>query len=479
MTDFRVKSRTTAIDYIRSAGGAKDVSGQWRVPVILFHVWYNDPRRKMGVKGGETTDMDINIVVRAIREFTAGSQYATSITTKGDRPHLLLRVIKASDRTERTFSLRTSNKKEAKRMEAEILQRLSQAARSGVVQIETVRFFDEWLAGIAPTIKHSSYARYKPIVMNAISFLPQEMCQISIEHLERLKSSLYREGKKERTILMALNTLSQVFKQAVKLGYMASNPMDHIDRPKKPQTTVERYKEDELIAIFGELQRRTSEGRAAHCAEAWSCYGEVFHIMNYTGMRVGDAIALKWDNVNFPFSVLSFVQEKTVKPSNVRMPSALKQRLRCILEKQVRDGSYDPNGYVFLNTNGKPPTYTRLDLAIRSVLKAVNLKKQSPIHSFRHTVAMRLLDGGVKIHEVAAQLGDTVETIVRTYVKPAMPSLSSIDAAFDGMERKWNADMDKTDGLAIAASVSVSTTNPQISPIQKSFLAEAREPVSL
>ena len=50
-----------------------------------------------------------------------------------------------------------------------------------------------------------------------------------------------------------------------------------------------------------------------------------------------------------------------------------------------------PEGLVYRNTNGSPVEYQHLDRAIRIILKSCGIQKKSPIHSFRHTVAMRLL----------------------------------------------------------------------------------------
>lgn len=51
--------------------------------------------------------------------------------------------------------------------------------------------------------------------------------------------------------------------------------------------------------------------------------------------------------------------------------------------------------------------------------------------------AVRLLSAGVPIHEVANQLGDTVETVVRNYVQPTAPGQSLIDAAYSVCSRKY------------------------------------------
>ena len=83
---------------------------------------------------------------------------------------------------------------------------------------------------------------------------------------------------------------------------------------------------------------------------------------------------------------------------------------------------------------------------------------------------MRLLEGGVPVHQVANQLGDTVETIVRSYVKPAIPTQDSVDAAY-GVYRKCTENMEEMAGFAAAEDALQTQPNAQISALTQGFSA--------
>lgn len=157
--------------------------------------------------------------------------------------------------------------------------------------------------------------------------------------------------------------------------------------------------------------------------EAWDTYRELIYCLNFTGLRVGDALSLRWENVNLRFSTIRLTQIKPGKEVIIRIPSVYRERL----EKLAALKGVNPSGYVHTNSSGHKITYPRMYVAIRSVLKSCGIVKKSPLHSFRHIVGMRMLGAGIPVHVTANQLGDTVETVVRNYIKPELPSLADID----------------------------------------------------
>ena len=152
------------------------------------------------------------------------------------------------------------------------------------------------------------------------------------------------------------------------------------------------------------------------------------------------------------------------------------ERLRTIQQRYKIDGRGALKGLIYTNTNGSPVEYQHLDRAIRIVLKTVGLKKKSPIHSFRHTVAMRLLAAGMPVNEVANQLGDTVETVVRNYIKPVVPTRDAVDAAFGFGSSTGHVNMDDMAGLAVVHGHPEKPPQSANLPINKGVLGRYQEP---
>ncbi|MFA6448969.1 MAG: site-specific integrase [bacterium] len=261
-----------------------------------------------------------------------------------------------------------------------------------------------------------------------------------------------------------------MFDKARVLGYAKDNPVEDVSRVKVPASNITPYTDDDVSLIFNELERREREGRDDRSTVAWGVYKELFYCMFYTGMRVSDAIKLSWEHVgDLKFATINIRQTKTSKYAQIRIPTAFVERLHSLQKRKQLQGHATIKGLIYVNTNGSPVEYQHLDRAIRIVLKSIGLNKKSPIHSFRHTVAKRLLDAKMPVHEVANQLGDTVETIVRNYVRPTVPSRALVDAAFEVGSRTGHANMQETVVLEVVRETTETPHESQKTLMAKGF----------
>lgn len=270
-----------------------------------------------------------------------------------------------------------------------------------------------------------------------------------------------------------------MFDKAKFLGYAKENPVEAVKRMKVPPSDIEPYTDEESLLIFAELERRSQEGRRALSTDAWDVYKELFYCMFYTGLRVSDAIMLSWENVgDLKFTTINVRQTNTDKLAQIRIPLDYVERLRALQQRHRLESRGELKGLIYTNTNGSSVEYQHLDRAIRIVLKAVGLKKKSPIHSFRHTVVMKHIATRMPVNEVAALLGDTVETIVRNYVRPIVPTRAAVDAAFGVESRTGHANMDETAGLAVVHRDPETPHQPPNIPITKGILGRNQEPLA-
>lgn len=150
-----------------------------------------------------------------------------------------------------------------------------------------------------------------------------------------------------------------------------------------------------------------------------------------TGVRIGEALAVKWEDVNFEAQTV-YVGHSTVArldgvglrllehgatkahPRTISLSDGLTERLRARLAGQWRD---NPHGVVFVNELGgslrDPRNTTR---AIKQLGESVG-EPWITAHNFRDTVATKLLDGGALPRDVAAFLGHSdVTTTFKRYL---------------------------------------------------------------
>ncbi len=159
--------------------------------------------------------------------------------------------------------------------------------------------------------------------------------------------------------------------------------------------------------------------------EYWSL---IFNFMYFTGLRIGEFIALTWNDLNFKNKTLRINKSYTnksgdkdihivdPKTSNSIREIDLDDNLIDLLTKHYKNESqiykFQKNMNIFGNIDYiAPTTFARyLDLYI----KKANVKRITP-HGFRHSHVSLLFHLGCDELEVAERVGDTVEVIRKTY----------------------------------------------------------------
>lgn len=154
----------------------------------------------------------------------------------------------------------------------------------------------------------------------------------------------------------------------------------------------------------------------------------IFNFMYFTGLRIGEFIALTWNDLNFKNKTLRINKSYTnksgnkdihivdPKTSNSIREIDLDDNLIDLLTKHYKNESQIYKFQKDMNIFGNidyiaPTTFARyLDLYI----KKANVKRITP-HGFRHSHVSLLFHLGCDELEVAERVGDTVEVIRKTY----------------------------------------------------------------
>lgn len=154
----------------------------------------------------------------------------------------------------------------------------------------------------------------------------------------------------------------------------------------------------------------------------------VFNFMYYTGMRLGEVIALKWKEidlskktVNIKKTFTTKVKDKTwdlVDPKTknsirtIDIDDELVRLLKNHYEYEQKIYDFNDEMFVFGNVNhlGESTLRRWLD----NYIKLSNVKKITP-HGFRHSHVSFLINLGADSRDVAERIGDTVQVVEETY----------------------------------------------------------------
>lgn len=212
-----------------------------------------------------------------------------------------------------------------------------------------------------------------------------------------------------RTVSYARSILRDALAEAVRLGMLPTNPIDRVRPPKQQPKVVQSFTLDQVRA----LDRAGREQRL----------GPLFSFLWHTGLRIGEAIALRWEDVDLAAATL-VVRRNLVEVSGRLVASTPKtaagtreialmtQTVDLLqrhlasqgVERLIHGASWNPDGLVFPSLAGTPLTRRNVTRSWAALRTAVGLPPYG-LHALRHTAASLQLQAGVGVREIAATLG--------------------------------------------------------------------------
>jgi integrase len=328
--------------------------------------------------------------------------------------------------------------REAKDKRGDFLQAVTRGVSVDAKKQTVEEFLVRWLEDSQKqSVRPRTYERYEEVVrLHIVPMLGKYQLQkLSPEHVQSLYARKLEAGFSETTVHHIHNVLHKALKTAMKWGLIPRNVCELVDAPRKARF--------EGQALTVEQARRLLVAARGHRMEA------LFHLELATGMRRGEIMGLKWQDINFEKGLLRVQRilsrvpsklpgkgyvEAEVKTAKSRRtivvaPFALemlkRHRERQAIERAAAGDAWEEHDYVFCTAIGTHlnPTRDILDV-LKALLKEAGLP-DIRFHDLRHSVASLLFEENMHPKVVQEILGHSNISITLDVYSHMLPTMQS------------------------------------------------------
>ena len=219
---------------------------------------------------------------------------------------------------------------------------------------------------------------------------------VRLENLEDFSAGLHDIGIHPRSQARILSGIRSFYCFLIMEDYLESDPTELLESPQTGFKLPEVMTVEEIDLLIGSIDRGTKEGQRnrAILETLYSC-----------GLRVSELCNLKLSELYFEEGFIK-VEGKGSKQRLVPIsPRAIKEIRLYFTDRNLMKIKPGFEDFVFISNFGKNISRIMVFHIIKELAERIGLKKKISPHTFRHSFATHLLEGGANLRAIQCMLG--------------------------------------------------------------------------
>ena len=249
-------------------------------------------------------------------------------------------------------------------------------------------------------------AEFAHFVLRMYDVPPQ---RVEPQMIERYMAWLYDQGRRRTSQARRLSGIKSFYNYLLLGDRIDTLPTEFVESPKFGRTLPDVLTVEEVDRIISVIDISTAKGirDSAMLEVLYSC-----------GLRVSELTSLRLGDLFFGEGYIRIVG-KGDKERIVPVSSAARDKVQLYMER--RKPRRDSEDTLFLNNRGQALTRIMVFTIIRKAALMAGIDKRISPHTFRHSYATHLLEGGASIRQVQELLGheNIMTTEIYTHVDRA------------------------------------------------------------
>ena len=240
-----------------------------------------------------------------------------------------------------------------------------------------------------------------------ISKIEKSPLEITMEDIQLFLGYLYELGMSEFTQARMLSGIKAFYKFLILEDYLTEDPSYLIEAPKLGRKLPDTLSFHEIETLLDAIDLSTPEGGRNRA---------IIEVLYASGLRVTELVNLKISNLTLDQGYMKVVgkgDKERFVPIGTDAIKFLNIYLKEIrIHVPIKPGH---ENYAFLNRNGKQLTRVMIFTIIKRLAISIGLTKTISPHTFRHSFATHLVEGGADLRAVQEMLGHESITTTEIY----------------------------------------------------------------
>ena len=276
--------------------------------------------------------------------------------------------------------------------------------------LESKKGYETFLR-IEKSLSPNSVSAYVNDINKLIMFVEEHYPNLAPEtvklaQLRKFVEWMNQNGISPRTQARTISGIKSFYKFLLIEEAVENDPTTLLESPRIGRKLPEILTEDEINSLIDAIDVAKAEGlrNRAILETLYSC-----------GLRVSELVDLKVSNLHFEQEFLRIAgkgERERLVPISKRAIEDIKKYLLSSRKKLVIEKGFE--NIVFLNRRGKKLSRVMIFTIIKNLADKIKLEKNISPHTFRHSFASSLVQGGADLRTVQEMLGH--ESILTTEI---------------------------------------------------------------
>lgn len=232
-------------------------------------------------------------------------------------------------------------------------------------------------------------------------------------------TTLYDKELSKSSIERKISTLKSFFKFLYRRGIIADNPARMLKFPKKEKYLPNVFNVDDIFTLLDLPDKSTPMGMRDAL---------ILELLYGTGVRVSELVGLDRSMVDLQgmrILVLGKGKKERIVPLAPELISLIKDYYKVMYDI-VSEGRMVESDALIINRLGSRMTDRTIRRVVETYLKKAGLPLDYSPHSFRHTFATHLLEGGADLRSIQELLGHESLATTQKYTHSDLASLLKV-----------------------------------------------------